>query len=151
MSSRLVVAHSEACCRFLPCARGRLTICLERTNPAFSYFRHFRRFRGSEEPSPCFQWVECEFVILAVFVKTAPFLQGTKTLFTKNTVCATPTSVSKSLPSARKRLQIKNLDLFSLAFVMERQINSPRCSFAFAFVVIMLGTHKPQQQATLKK
>ena len=72
-----------------------------RTNPAFSkpclflsdtrHFRHFRRFRGSEEPSPCFQWVECKFVIFAVFVKMAPFWQGTKTRFTKNTVCATPT------------------------------------------------------------
>ena len=72
-----------------------------RTNPAFSqpclflsntrHFRHFRRFRGSEEPNPCFQWVECKFVIFAVFVKTAPFWQGTKTRFTKNTVCATPT------------------------------------------------------------
>ena len=71
-----------------------------RTNPAFSrpclflsdtrYFRHFRRFRWSEEPNPCFQWVECKFVIFAVFVKTAPFWQGTKTRFTKNTVCATP-------------------------------------------------------------
>ena len=41
------------------------------------HFRHFRRFRGFEEPSPCFQWVECKFVIFAVFVKTAPFWQGT--------------------------------------------------------------------------
>ena len=71
-----------------------------RANPAFSkpclflsdirHFRHFRRFRGSEERNPCFQWVECKFVIFAVFVKTAPFWQGTKTRFTKNTVCATP-------------------------------------------------------------
>ena len=36
-------------------------------------------------------------------------------------------------------------------FVMERQINSPRFSILFAFVVIMLGTHKPQQQATTAK
>ena len=65
-----------------------------RTNPAFSkpclclsdtrHFRHLRRFRGSEERSPCFQGVECKFVIFAVFVKTAPFWQGTKTRFTKN-------------------------------------------------------------------
>ena len=55
------------------------------------HFRHFRRCRGSEEPNPCFQWVECKFVIFAVFVKTAPFWQETKTRFTKNTVCATPT------------------------------------------------------------
>ena len=71
-----------------------------RTNPAFSkpclflsdtrHFRHFRRFWGSEEPNPCFQWVECKFVIFAVFVKTAPFWQGTKTRFNKNTVCVTP-------------------------------------------------------------
>ena len=73
-----------------------------RTNPAFSkpclfpsdtrHFRHFRRFRGFEEPNPCFQWVECTFVIFAVFVKTAPFWQGAKTRFTKNTVCATLSS-----------------------------------------------------------
>ena len=71
-----------------------------RTNPAFSkpclflsdtrHFRHFRRSRWSEEPNPCFQWVECKFVIFAVFVKMAPFWQGTRTRFTKNTVCATP-------------------------------------------------------------
>ena len=76
-----------------------------RTNPAFSkpclflsdtrHFRHFRRFRGSEERSPCFQRVKCKFVIFAVFVKTALFWQGTKTRFTKNTVCATPTRILK--------------------------------------------------------
>ena len=32
---------------------------------------------------------------------------------------------------------------------MERQINFPRFSFAFAFVIVMLGTHEPRQQATL--
>ena len=90
-----------------------------RTNPAFSkpclflsdtrHFRHFRRFRGSEEQSPYFQWVECKFVIFAVFVKTAPFWQGTKARFTKNTVCATPRRVAKGghhdcflIPSTRK-------------------------------------------------
>ena len=71
-----------------------------RASPAFSkpylclsdtrHFRHFRRFRGSEERSPCFQWVECKFVIFAVFVETAGFWQGTKTGFTQNIVCATP-------------------------------------------------------------
>ena len=54
------------------------------------FFYHFCRFRGFEERSPCFQWVECKFVTFAVFVKTTPFWQGTKTRFTKNTVCATP-------------------------------------------------------------
>ena len=34
---------------------------------------------------------------------------------------------------------------------MERKINSPRVSFAFAFVMLMFGTHEPQQQATLTK
>ena len=33
---------------------------------------------GSEERSPCFQWVECRFVIFAVFVETAPFWQRAK-------------------------------------------------------------------------
>ena len=71
-----------------------------KTNPAFSkpclflsdtrHFRHFRRLRGSEEQNHCFQWVECKFVIFAVFVKMGPFWQGAKTRFTKNTVCATP-------------------------------------------------------------
>ena len=74
-----------------------------RTNPVFSkpclflsdtgHFRHSRRFQGSEERSPCSQWVECKFVIFAVFVKTAPFRHGTKTRFTKNSVCATPNIV----------------------------------------------------------
>ena len=71
-----------------------------RTNPAFSkpclclsdtrHFRHFRRFRGFEGRGPCFQWVECKFIISAVFVKTAPCWQGTKTPFTKKHGCATP-------------------------------------------------------------
>ena len=38
---------------------------------------------------------------------------------------------------------------FAFAFVLERQINSPRVSFAFVFVMVMLGTRKLQQQATL--
>ena len=56
-----------------------------RTNPALSkpclglsdtrHFRHFRHFRGSEERSPCLQWVECKFVIFAVFVKAGPFFE----------------------------------------------------------------------------
>ena len=44
-------------------------------------FVTFRRFPGSEEQSPYFRWVECKFVIFAVFVKT-PLLAGDK-----NTVC----------------------------------------------------------------
>ena len=56
----------------------------------------------------------------------------------------------QEIPSARKWLQMKiwRFD-FAVAFVMERQMNSPRFSFAFTFVMVMLGTHKPQQQATL--
>ena len=71
-----------------------------RTNPALSkpclclsdtrHIRHFRRFRASEERSLCSQWVECKFVIFDVFVETEPFCRGTKSRFTKNTVCATP-------------------------------------------------------------
>ena len=65
-----------------------------RANPAFSKpclcpSDTLRRFRGSDERSPCFQWVECKFAIFAVFVETAHFWRGTKTRFTKNTVCAT--------------------------------------------------------------
>ena len=57
---------------------------------------------------------------------------------------------STNLPSARKRLQMKIWRFFfAFAFVMERQICSTRFSFAFAFAMVMLGTHKPQQQATL--
>ena len=56
------------------------------------------------------------------------------------------------IPSTQKRLQMKILGLvFAFSFVMERQINFPRFSFAFAFVKIMLGKHKPQQQATPTK
>ena len=50
-------------------------LCLSDT----CHFRHCRCFRGCEERSPCFQWVECKFVIFAVFIKMAPFWQGTKT------------------------------------------------------------------------
>ena len=59
-----------------------------RTNPAFSkpclflsdtrHFRHFVVFRGLRSQTLVFQWVECEFVIFAVFVKTAPFGRGQK-------------------------------------------------------------------------
>ena len=37
-------------------------------------------FSGAEERSPCFQWVDCRFVIFAVFVKTARCWQGTNGL-----------------------------------------------------------------------
>ena len=40
---------------------------------------------------------------------------------------------------------------FALAVAMARHINSPRFSFAFACVMNMLGTHNPQQQATIAK
>ena len=53
-------------------------LCLSDTH----HFHHFCRFQGSEERSPCFQWVECKFVIFVVFVKTGPFWQGRD----KNTV-----------------------------------------------------------------
>ena len=54
------------------------------------HFRRFRRFRGSEERSPCFQWVECKFVIFAVFVKTALFLAGDKNTVYQKTRFAPP-------------------------------------------------------------
>ena len=54
--------------------------------------------------------------------------------------------------STQKRLQMKIWGfVFVFAVVMEPKINFPRFSFAFAFVTIMLGKHKPQQQATLTK
>ena len=56
--------------------------------------RHFRVicvvFGGLRSEALVFQWVECKSVIFAAFVKTAPFWQGAKTRFTKNTACATP-------------------------------------------------------------
>ena len=78
----------RACCWEdvrLPQSFWKPPACQGRTNPAFAkaiclclsdtrHFHHFRLFRGSEERSPCFQWVDCKFVILAVFVKTAPFI-----------------------------------------------------------------------------
>ena len=46
----------------------------------------------------------------------------------------------------------KSGDLFSLSLSWwKRRINSTRLSFAYAFIMIMLGAHKPQQQATLTK
>ena len=72
-----------------------------RTNPAVSEpclclsdTRHFRRFRGFEERSSCFQWVECKFVIFAVFVKTAPSWQETKTRLPKTRFVQSQTSLS---------------------------------------------------------
>ena len=60
-----------------------------RANPAFSkpclclsdtrHFRFFLSFLRVWGVKPCFQWVECKFVIFAVFVKTAPFWRGGKT------------------------------------------------------------------------
>ena len=56
------------------------------------------------------------------------------------------------IPSAQKRLQMKIWRFyFAFAFAMERKINSPRFSFTFAFVMIILGMHKPQQQASLTR
>ena len=64
-----------------------------KSSPAFSqpclclsdtrHLRNFRRFRGFEERSPCFQ-LECKFVIFAVFVKNGPFLAGDKTTVYQN-------------------------------------------------------------------
>ena len=81
--------------RMFVCKTNALGQC---KNPAFSkpclclsdtrLFRHFHRFRRSEERCPCFQCMERKFVIFAVFLKAAPFWQG-QTRFTKNTVCAT--------------------------------------------------------------
>ena len=59
-----------------------------RTNPAF--LDPFRRLRGSEERSPCFQG-RMQIRHLHRFRQNGPFWQETKTRFTKDTVCATPT------------------------------------------------------------
>ena len=86
-------------------------VCQGRTNPAFSkpclflsdtrHSRHFRCFRAFEDRNPCFQWVECKFVISAVFVKTAPFGRGQKhglpkTRFVPPRVCK---PINLALPS----------------------------------------------------
>ena len=86
--------------RDLPSRHQPIPLYQGRTNPALSkpclclsdtrHFHHFRRFRGGLRSEYCFQWVECKFVIFAVFVKTAPFWHGTTTRVTKNTVCANP-------------------------------------------------------------
>ena len=52
---------------------------------------------------------------------------------------------------ARKRLQMKLGGLLSLSLSQWKRKNPPRFSFEFAFVMNMLGTHKPQQQAALKR
>ena len=107
------------------------------------HFRHFRRFRGSEERSPCFQWVECKFVIFAVFVKTAPFWQGTKTRFTKNTVCATPKHfLGKKWPEFRRKRDLCEPLLTAMAQVLPSLIML--CESAK--LLFMLGTGKTQPE-----
>ena len=56
--------------------------------PAISVI--FVVFRGLRSEALVFQWVECKFVIFAVFAKTAPFGRGQKHSLPKNMVCATP-------------------------------------------------------------
>ena len=109
-----------------------------RANPAFSkpclclsgtrHFRHFRRFRRSEERSHCFLWVECKFVIFAVFVKTAPL--GTKTQFTKNMVCAIP----KKSTICTETITNENLEiLFRFRFRNGKANKFPQIFFCICF------------------
>ena len=74
--------------------------CQGIANPAFSkpclclndtcHFRHFRRFWGSEERNPYFQW-RMQVRHFRRFRQNGLFLAGDKEdRFTKNTVCATP-------------------------------------------------------------
>ena len=53
--------------------------------------------------------------------------------------------------SARKRLQMRICGAFSRFRFCKLYVNSPRQSFVFAFVMNMLGTHRPQQLATITK
>ena len=60
--------------------------------------RHFRRFRGSEDQNPCFfLWLECKFVIFAIFVKIPCFRQGSKPRFPKNTRFNNPNSITQKV------------------------------------------------------
>ena len=101
-------AHVAASNAHLSCHSNELPEIREEQTRPFSkqclflsdtrHFRRFRRFRGSEEQSPCFQWVECKFVIFAVFVKTAPFWQETKTRFVPPRRKATDSMVEEPEP-----------------------------------------------------
>ena len=56
-------------------------------HPPFSSFSSFHSVWAAK---PLFYWLECKFVIFAVFVKNPFFFGGTKARFTKNTVSWTP-------------------------------------------------------------
>ena len=57
-------------------------------------FSSFSSFQGVRAAKPLFYWLECRFVIFAIFVKNPPFCHsgGTKARFTKSTVFGTPTN-----------------------------------------------------------
>ena len=82
----------------IPRTIPRICICQGRTNPAFSkpslflsdtrHFRHFRRLRGSEERSHCFQWVGMQIRHFRRFRQNGPFLAGDKnTVYQKHGLC----------------------------------------------------------------
>ena len=89
-----------------------------RTNPAFSKpclclsdTRHFRRFRGSEERSPCFQQVECKFATFTIFSSKQPFLTGDKnTVYQKHGSCHPdfPCVLTERLSIRELRTQSRN-------------------------------------------
>ena len=51
-----------------------LWLCLSDTR----HFRHFRRFRGPEKRSPCFQWVRIHIRHFRLFRQNGSFLAGDK-------------------------------------------------------------------------
>ena len=56
-------------------------------------------------------------------------------------------AISRTETITNENLEI----LFRIRFRNGKAYASPRYSLAFAFVMIMLGMHMPQQQATLTK
>ena len=75
-----------------PCPRG---------HPPFSSFSSFHGVRAAK---PLLYWLECRFVIFAIFVKNLLFSGGTKARSTKSTVFGTPTNfVRKTQPLSGQR------------------------------------------------
>ena len=60
---------------------------LARGTPAIFVFSSFRGVRAAK---PLLYWLECRFVIFAIFIQKPPFSGGTKARFTKGTVFGTP-------------------------------------------------------------
>ena len=73
-------------------------LCLSDTR----HFRHFRRFQGSEERSPGFQWVECK-VVISPFSSKRSLLAGDKNTVYQKTLFAPPRVMRPSCNTSCKK------------------------------------------------